>query len=178
MGTFDRAEGGTAASPSAHWRWRRFSRLSGSLRPGLSGRAAMQIAVARSIYLAFYFLNLRWEATINTAPVHFLDHFPAFSRTAMWKSGDGCEKASKGDPVEMGLEPLKYIPFCGESSDRIGVAHDPINVPIFLSISNCCRGSHRRPIGNPRLRKPDFSPKGSKPPINDFVPTLCDSDSA
>ncbi|MGM4986272.1 MULTISPECIES: hypothetical protein [Rhizobium] len=36
---------------------------------------------------------------------------------------------------------MKYIPFCEESGEYTGVAHDPVDAPIFLSISNCCRGS-------------------------------------
>ncbi|WP_210266000.1 hypothetical protein, partial [Rhizobium rhizogenes] len=37
---------------------------------------------------------------------------------------------------------MKYIRFL-ENGDHTGVAHDPIDFPIFLSISNCCRESQR-----------------------------------
>jgi hypothetical protein len=36
---------------------------------------------------------------------------------------------------------LKYIPCCGENGDRTGVAHDPFDAQIFLSISICYSGS-------------------------------------
>ena len=60
-----------------------------------------------------------------------------------------CEKASKDDPVDTGFKPLKYILFFAECSDHTGVAHDPMDVPIFLSISNCCGGSQRGHCSEP-----------------------------
>ena len=43
--------------------------------------------------------------------------------------------------MDTGFKPLKYILFLAECSDHTGVAHDPMDVPIFLSISHCCGGS-------------------------------------
>ena len=79
-----------------------------------------------------------------------------FWRSWLAKWTDRCEKASKDDPVDTGFKPLKYILFLAECSDHTGVAHDPMDVPIFLSISNCCGDLNgvivqSRFTGRPRL---------------------------